>query len=72
MTKILSVNIERNAKAAPCDCGGYADEVDDITQEEISNQTCGKHKSYACCIAAFVCRSCKQRFLVHLPAPEMV
>lgn len=69
MTEILNPDIERDATAAPCSCGGYADRKDP-TQEEIDKyQTCGR--CYACCLAAFICRLCKKRFLVHLSAPEM-
>jgi hypothetical protein len=59
----------RDTKAAPCDCGGYADAIGDVTKEEIKQyQTCGR--SFACCIESFKCRLCKKRFLRNLPAPE--
>lgn len=67
--KPLDLEIPRDANGAPCPCGGYADEAD-VTKDEIKkHQTCGR--SWACCLGAFVCRVCKRRFLVNLPAPEM-
>lgn len=65
---LLDIDIEREAKAAPCPCGGYADENEPTKDEIEKHQTCGR--KFACCLNAFVCRVCKKRFLVRLPAPE--
>lgn len=66
-TKIYG--IERYADGVPCQCGGYADEVD-CTKEEInSDMNCGR--SFACCVGAFVCRVCKKRIVASLNAPDI-
>ena len=68
-TIVLKDTLPRDATAAPCPCGGYADPVD-CTKEEIGGAlNCGR--SDACCIKAFICRICKQRLVAGLAAPEM-
>lgn len=68
MTQVVDIELKRDAAGAPCPCNGYADRDDSVTPEELSLQTCGS--SFACCVAAFVCRLCGKRFVVRLPSPE--
>ena len=62
---------ERDVTAVECPaCGGFAPGTDDETAEEIKQyQDCGW--SWACCIAAFVCKKCGQRIIAKLESPEM-
>lgn len=55
--------LERDTYGAPCECGGYMDRSD-ATIVEVGDRC-------PCCICAFTCRVCKDRSIVHLPAPEM-
>lgn len=60
--------LELGVTAVECDCGGYCEEVD-CTAEEIKQYGCGLGRT--CCVAAFVCKLCKKRFVHSLEAPEM-
>lgn len=60
--------VERDTQALECECHGYASRIES-TPQEIASQSCGK--SYACCIATFVCHLCGKRWTVQLEAPEM-
>ena len=65
----VSDRVPRDATGIKCVCGGYADEVE-CTQEEIrSDMNCGR--SFACCVAAFVCILCQKRLVGTREAPEM-
>jgi hypothetical protein len=60
--------LERESQAAPCTCGGFMDRQK-ATREEI--EAAGDCKRDDCCVVAFVCRVCRDRSIVVLPAPEM-
>jgi len=65
----MTETVERDTRAIKCDCGGYAGEVE-CTQAEIESPTnCGR--SWACCVAAFVCAICGKRHVRRRYAPEM-
>ena len=61
---LIEGDIKTDAKAVPCTCGGYADEVDP-TDDEDSKYGCGRYK---CCCAAFVCRICGKRLVARREA----
>ena len=62
-------DIGRGIDAIKCSCGGYAGEAD-CTEDEIKGSlNCGR--SWACCVAAFVCALCGKRHLRRREAPEM-
>ena len=65
MNELISIT----ADAIKCNCGGYASEVD-CTKKEIEGPlNCGR--SWACCVAAFVCEICGRRYIRKREAPEM-
>ena len=65
---VLTERITRQADAAACPCGGYADRVE-CTKQEIQQYGCGR--DYECCSRAFVCRACKKRLVGCAESPEM-
>jgi len=62
--------VEREAKAVPCLCGGYADRVDTSVAER-TEYGCHRDLTFECCARAFVCRVCKVRLVGQAQAPEM-
>lgn len=67
--KAIKVEIPRGSIGAPCDCGGYADEMEEQpTKEEINAYDCGR--PHACCTGLFKCRICKCEFIAKLAAPD--
>lgn len=76
-TIILTEILDRDTKSIACSarknfstpiCNGYCDNVS-CTKEEVKEyQQCGR--KHECCLAAFVCRRCKTRFIAKLAAPD--
>lgn len=60
--------LERDSESIQCDCGGLCENVETTTREVKEFQHCGR--SWACCVASFVCKACRKRFVCHLKAPE--
>lgn len=61
---------DRNQNAVEClTCHGFSEAVDPTPIEIRSELNCGRR--WACCCAAFVCKSCGKRWVGHRPAPEM-
>ena len=69
MTITLETSIPRGADGVKCLCGGYAEETE-CTRDEIRGPVnCGR--SWACCVAAFICVVCGSRIVAGREAPEM-
>lgn len=69
--KIYERTLERRAEhSLKCECGGYCDEAD-LTDDEYQHG-CSKDTMFklGCCVKAFVCCLCKQRWVARLEAPE--
>lgn len=65
----LDEAISIHADAVRCPCGGYAAQVGCTDEEIASDMNCGR--SWACCVAAFVCSLCGKRLVASREAPEM-
>lgn len=68
---VLTGTLSRNTEAIPCPdkkCQGYCDKVSCSKEEIEKHQSCGR--KWQCCLSAFVCRSCKKRYVSALEAPD--
>lgn len=63
-------SIERETDAIECRCGGFAPRVR-ATDAEKDKYGCGRDHLYECCVRAFVCKVCGERYATTAPAPEM-
>lgn len=65
--------LPREAYEFLCDCGKVASKVD-CTKEERKEFGCSREdarSTYSCCSRAFVCTSCKKRYVFRAPPPEV-
>lgn len=63
--------LPRSANAAECPkCGGFAREMENLTDEiyaEAAPRDCGRRM---CCVSAFECKKCGSVVLAELESPE--